>query len=336
TYKILDNYYYKTTITNIAEHNFGYSQWQKAWDQADINSCKLMSDIHWRLDQELTTFVVASEFASGDMKPEKEISSTDKKNEAVSSNIVPYHKLFSFADSTDCVLMVIGVITAIGSGIAMPLQTLIFGELIDTFGGNQDNKTIVHQVSKVSLKYVYLALGTGAAAFFHVVCWMVSGERQAARIRSLYLKTILRQEVGYFDLESKSGDVVERMSGDTVIIQDAMGEKVGKFIQLTSTFFGGFAIAFSQGWLLSLVLLSAIPPLVMSAAFMTVLMAKLMSRGQAAYSVGAAVVEQTISSIRTVASFTGEKQAIANYEKSLAKAYRAGVQEGLVSGLGAG
>lgn len=76
--------------------------------------------------------------------------------------------------------------------------------------------------------------------------------------------------------------------------------QVGKFIQLTSTFFGGFVIAFSQGWLLSLVLLSSIPLLVISAAFMTVVMAKLMSRGQAAYSVGAAIVEQTISSIRTV------------------------------------
>ncbi|KAI3744849.1 hypothetical protein L1987_57945 [Smallanthus sonchifolius] len=286
----------------------------------------------------------------GDMKPEKGVSSTspipvpetttdttNKKNdEEASDNIVPFYKLFMFADSIDFVLMVIGTITAIGSGIAMPLQTLIFGELIDTFGGNQDNKDIVHQVSKVSIKYVYLALGTGAAAFFHVGCWMVSGERQAARIRSLYLKTLLRQEVGYFDQEGKSGDVVECMSGDTVIIQDAMGEKVGKFIQLTSTIFGGFVIAFSQGWLLSLVLLSSLPPLMMSAAFMTILVAKLTSRGQAAYSVAAAVVEQTISSIRTVASFTREKQAIAKYEKSLAKAYRAGVQEGLVSGLGSG
>ncbi|KAK9062090.1 hypothetical protein SSX86_019275 [Deinandra increscens subsp. villosa] len=254
-------------------------------------------------------------------------------NDAVT---VPYYKLFTSADSFDFALMLIGTIAAIGTGIAMPLQTLIFGDLIDTFGGNQDINTIVHQVSKVSLKYVYLALGTAAAAFLHVVCWMVSGERQASRIRHLYLKTILRQEVGYFDQESTSGEIVERVSGDTVVIQDAMGEKVGKFIQLTSTFFGGFVIAFSQGWLLSLVLLSVIPPIVMSAAFMTILMAKLTSRGQAAYSVGAAAVEQTIGSIRTVVSFTGEKQAIAKYEKSLTKAYRAGVQEALVSGLGSG
>lgn len=59
-------------------------------------------------------------------------------------------------------------------------------------------------------------------------------------------------------------------------------------------------IAFIKGWLLTLVLLSSIPLLVISAAFMTIVMAKLRSRGQAAYSVAAGVVEQTIGSIRTV------------------------------------
>lgn len=55
---------------------------------------------------------------------------------------------------------------------------------------------------------------------------MVTGERQAARIRSFYLETILRQDIGFFDKEISTGEVVGRMSGDTVIIQDAIGEKV--------------------------------------------------------------------------------------------------------------
>lgn len=48
------------------------------------------------------------------------------------------------------------------------------------------------------------------------------------------------------------------------------------------------------------------------------------------------MVEQTIGSIRTVASFTGEKQAVATYNKLLEKAYQSGVQEGLATGLGLG
>lgn len=59
-----------------------------------------------------------------------------------------------------------------------------------------------------------------------VSSWMVTGERQAARIRGLYLKTILRQDIAFFDTETTTGEVIGRMSGDTILIQDAMGEKV--------------------------------------------------------------------------------------------------------------
>ena len=63
-----------------------------------------------------------------------------------------------------------------------------------------------------------------------VSCWMVTGERQAARIRSLYLKTILNQDITFFDTETNTGEVIGRMSGDTFLIQDAMGEKVFMFL----------------------------------------------------------------------------------------------------------
>lgn len=59
-----------------------------------------------------------------------------------------------------------------------------------------------------------------------MACWIVTAERQAARIRSLYLKNILRQDVTFFDVETNTGEVIARMSGDTILIQDAMGEKV--------------------------------------------------------------------------------------------------------------
>ncbi|TKY54331.1 ABC transporter B family member 4 [Spatholobus suberectus] len=69
---------------------------------------------------------------------------------------------------------------------------------------------------------------------------------------------------------------------------------------------------------------------------MSIAFAKMASRGQAAYSEAATVVERTIGSIRTVASFTGEKQAIAQYNQYLTKAYRVGVQEGVAGGFGFG
>lgn len=63
-----------------------------------------------------------------------------------------------------------------------------------------------------------------------MVCWNITGERQAARIRYLYLKAILRQDVAFFDIETRTGEVVERLSADTVIIQGVLTEKVHLFL----------------------------------------------------------------------------------------------------------
>ncbi|KAH8517134.1 hypothetical protein Peur_048355 [Populus x canadensis] len=271
-----------------------------------------------------------SSAGNGDQQ-KQEKSEGDEETETV-----PFIKLFSFADSKDIFLMILGTVGAIGNGASMPIMSILFGDLINSFGKNQNNKDVVDLVSKVSLKFVYLGVGSAVGSFLQVACWMVTGERQAARIRATYLKTILRQDVAFFDKETNSGEVVGRMSGDTVLIQDAMGEKVGKFIQLVSTFIGGFIISFIKGWLLTLVMLSSIPLLVIAGAGLSIMIARMASRGQTAYTKAASVVEQTIGSIRTVASFTGEKQAISNYKKFLVTAYNSGVQEGLAAGVGLG
>ncbi|CAN6845284.1 unnamed protein product [Brassica oleracea] len=267
---------------------------------------------------------------------DKEVKKTEKKEEHEKTKTVPFYKLFAFADSFDILLMILGTLGSIGNGLGFPIMTVLFGDLIDAFGQNQNDSNVSDKVSKVALKFVWLGIGTFAAAFLQLSGWMISGERQAARIRSMYLKTILRQDIAFFDVDTNTGEVVGRMSGDTVLIQDAMGEKVGKAIQLLSTFVGGFVIAFLKGWLLTLVMLSSIPLLVMAGAGLAIVIAKTASRGQTAYANAAVVVEQTIGSIRTVASFTGEKQAISNYNKHLLTAYKAGVIEGGSTGLGLG
>ncbi|KAI9123102.1 hypothetical protein K1719_005991 [Acacia pycnantha] len=269
--------------------------------------------------------------------PEKVQGESDKhedskemtKEKEETTKTVPFYKLFSFADSLDYLLMLVGTVGAVANGIAMPLMIIFIGDTIDAFGRSAETK-------QVSLKFVYLAVGAFLVSFLQVTCWMVTGERQAARMRGLYLKTILGQDISFFDKETNTGEVVGRMSGDTVLIQDAMGEKVGQFIQGVATFFGGFIVAFIEGWLLTLVMLCSIPPIVFSGAVMSIVLAKATTQGQKAYSAAANVVDQTIGSIRTVTSFTGENQAIAKYDQFLIKAYRTSVQEGLASGLGFG
>ncbi|TQD74931.1 hypothetical protein C1H46_039527 [Malus baccata] len=76
---------------------------------------------------------------------------------------VAFFKLFWFADRLDVALMIVGTICAVGNGLSPPVMTLAFGNLINTFGST-DPGHIVPTVSKVSLQFLYLAIGTGAAA----------------------------------------------------------------------------------------------------------------------------------------------------------------------------
>ena len=78
--------------------------------------------------------------------PEMEKSKGDEK-----LNSVPFHKLFSFADSADIILMIIGTTGAVGNGLSLPLMTIFVGNTIDAFGNNQNNKDVVHAVTKVNM-----------------------------------------------------------------------------------------------------------------------------------------------------------------------------------------
>lgn len=64
---------------------------------------------------------------------------------------VPFYKLFAFADSTDIVLMSLGTVGAAANGVALPLMTVLFGNLIESFGGASDIHDVVHRVSKVRI-----------------------------------------------------------------------------------------------------------------------------------------------------------------------------------------
>lgn len=55
---------------------------------------------------------------------------------------------------------------------------------------------------------------------------MQTGERQACRLRSKYVQALLYQEIGFFDTSMSVGEVVSSISTDTLMFQEAIGEKV--------------------------------------------------------------------------------------------------------------
>jgi ATP-binding cassette subfamily B (MDR/TAP) protein 1 len=89
------------------------------------------------------------------------------------------------------------------------------------------NISVLICLVQYALILVYISIVSGLASYLEISCWMYTGERQAGRIRAKYVRAILRQNVGYFDTESSNtAAVVSSVSADTMLLQDAISEKV--------------------------------------------------------------------------------------------------------------
>ncbi|KAH9740064.1 ABC transporter B family member 19 [Citrus sinensis] len=139
---------------------------------------------------------------------------------------LPFFQLFSFADKYDWCLMIFGSLGAVIHGSSMPVFFLLFGEMVNGFGKNQtDIHKMTHEVCKYALYFVYLGLIVCFSSYAEIACWMYTGERQVSTLRKKYLEAVLKQDVGFFDTDARTGDIVFSVSTDTLLVQDAISEK---------------------------------------------------------------------------------------------------------------
>lgn len=66
------------------------------------------------------------------------------------------------------------------------------------------------------------------------------GERSAHRIRNLYLRAVLRQDITFYDTKVSTSDIMHGISSDVAQIQEVMGEKVNPHFPFLCDLFGTY------------------------------------------------------------------------------------------------
>ncbi|RIA05652.1 hypothetical protein BRARA_K00170 [Brassica rapa] len=271
------------------------------------------------------------------MEPSDDLATEVEKEKKAATPKVSFLKLFSFADFNDCVLMTLGSIGACIHGASVPVFFIFFGKLINIIGiAYMDRHQASHKVAKYSLDFVYLSVAILFSSWLEVACWMHTGERQAAKMRRAYLRSILSQDISLFDTEASSGEVISAITSDILVVQDALSEKVGNFLHYISRFIAGFAIGFTSVWQISLVTLAIVPLIALAGGFYAFVAIGLISRVRKSYIKAGQVAEEVIGNVRTVQAFTGEERAAKLYREALKNTYKYGRKAGLIKGLGLG
>ena len=180
-----------------------------------------------------------------------------------------------------------------------------------------------------------VGLATLICATAQMHCWTIAGERQAKKIRELYFRSVVSQDVGWYD-KTATGDLTNRLTSDMNIIQEGISDKVGLLIQFWTTFLSGFIIGYYLGWKLALVLTGCLPFLSGAAYILAMVLADGSVQSQKAYAGAADIAQQVLSSIRTVYAFGGEEKEKKRYAKQLDVAEKQGLKNHLMNGSGMG
>ncbi|KAL4653636.1 hypothetical protein ACB092_01G319100 [Castanea dentata] len=249
--------------------------------------------------------------------------------------------MFMHADGVDLLLMIFGFFGSVGDGLLTPLVLFITSHLMNKIGTGSSavslSDSFLNNINKNALALVYLACGSFVACFLEGYCWTRTGERQAARMRARYLKAVLRQDVGYFDLHvTSTSEVITSVSNDSLVIQDVLGEKVPNFVMNASMFFGSYIAAFLLLWRLAIVGFPFIVLLVIPGLMYGRTLTGLARKIREEYNQAGTVAEQAVSSIRTVYAFVGESKTIETFSSALQGSVELGLRQGLAKGLAIG
>lgn len=281
-------------------------------------------------DQNIEEIEIGDANQQDEKKAEKDDDEKDKKILPI-----PIYQLFRYGDTIDMFLMIFGIFGAIAAGAIMPSVSIVMGQSINYINNSSSNHEIMKHLSHCGLIFLYLAIGVSFASYLSVAMFMTAAERQAQRVRILYLKGLLRQEMSFHDIR-KTGDIAVTLSTQSMKFQDGIGDKFSQIIQQLSSFVTGFIIAFVSGWELSLVIIACLPLLIIAGAIMAIIIDHQNSSEQQADGNAGTIVSESFNGIRTVVGLQTERYNLQRYKNSILVAFRSGIFKGFVQGCGMG
>ena len=244
--------------------------------------------------------------------------------------------LYRYGTRNDFIIMGVSAICAIAAGAALPLMTVIFGNLTAKFNGyfhglitrDEFNHTISHMV----LYFVYLGIAEFITIYISTVGFIYTGEHISGKIRAHYLKACMRQNIGFFD-KLGSGEVTTRITADTNLVQDGISEKVGLTLNAIAAFITAFVIGFIKSWKLTLILSSTVFAITAVMGGGSTFIVKYSKQSLESYALGGSVAEEVISSIRNATAFGTQDKLARQYDKHLAEAEKYGFKVKFALGI---
>ncbi|CAM2704626.1 unnamed protein product [Rotaria socialis] len=184
------------------------------------------------------------------------------------------------------------------------------------------------------LFFIGIALVTLFTMFLQSFFFAISGESLTQRLRAKIFRTLLQQDIAYFDqAENNTGALCTRLATEASDVQGATGVRIGTMLQNISNLGVGIVLAFIYGWSLTLIMLAFVPFMILAGFLQTYLLTGIADKDKKVLEEAGKIAVESISNIRTVAQLTKEQYFGDEYCKKLDVCFKNSVRRAHVFGL---
>ncbi|KAE9546988.1 hypothetical protein FO519_009800 [Halicephalobus sp. NKZ332] len=257
----------------------------------------------------------------------------DVDDEPLTISPVSFIELFRFGSRTDKLLVIIGVICGIISGMSFTSNIVIRGRsaavLLKYSSG--DSKLLTEGYPYVALNLSF-GVGVFILALFQNFLLKKACTNIVANLRIEFIRALLRQDAAWLD-KQKLGVLNAELTENIDVVKDGIGEKMGMVIRGFSALIGCCIFDVFVNWRALLIIFGAAPISILLISFMGRLI-NITTRKQLPHSEkAAAILQESLINVKTVQCCNGEKEIIDHYCKALQDGRKYGIMSFFWNGL---
>lgn len=240
-------------------------------------------------------------------------------------------KFIASFNRREWMVMMVGLIFAVIAGTGQPTQGIFFAKaLVSLAQPLSEPSKIRSDVSFWCLMYLMLGFVQLLAMSIQGIALAWCSERLIHRARDRGFRTMLRQDIAFFDEEENStGSLTSFLSTEATHLAALSGATLGTLLTCTTCLVTAICVALAIGWKLALVCMCAIPVLLGCGFFRFWMLSRFAQVAQKSYRKSAGYACEHTNAIRTVASLTSEDMVAAHYHGLLTAQLRSSLRSNL-------
>lgn len=209
--------------------------------------------------------------------------------------------------------LILGLTLAVAGSLVGLASPVVWRYLVDAIVPGGDPSLL----GRITLLLLGLYVLGGALSLSSGYLLNLAGLRLTMDLRLALYQHLQTLSLGFFG-DRRTGELVSRVMNDVRSVRSLATDDLAQLLRHTIFFFGALGLILVTDWRLTVFLLLLAPPVALIASFVGRLIRRLSIQVTDGYAAVTTVLEEALSSIRTVRTFVREEFEIARFRRGLA------------------